>query len=76
MKNHKEPLHMPYSFQRDILKTGEYGNSSIEDDVNKEDEALEDNFVHNLGSGKNLEDPWGEAMASIIEVWCYPLTLT
>jgi len=59
---------MPHSFQRDILKTGEFGNSSIEDDVNKEDEALEDNFFHNLGSGKNLEDPWGEAMASIIEV--------
>ena len=68
VKKHKKDLHMRHGVQRDILEIDEFGKSYTEDEVNKEDEALEDIFVHNLGSAKSLEDPWGEAMASIIQV--------
>jgi len=67
VKKHKKDLHMRHGVQRDILEIDEFGKSYTEDEVNKEDEALEDIFVHNLGSAKSLEDPWGEAMASIIQ---------
>ena len=58
---------MRHAVQRDIQETDDFGKSYKEDKMNKEDAALEDIFTHNLGS-RNLEDPWGEAMASIIQV--------
>ena len=67
VNKHKKDLHISHGAQRDIQEIDDFGKSYKEDKI-EEDDALEDIFTQNLGSSRNLEDPWGEAMASIIQV--------
>jgi len=61
---HKKDLHMRHGVGGDILEFGEFGKSSVEDEVFKED--VEDVFACSA-EGINLKDPWGKAMESIIQ---------
>ena len=62
---HKKDSHMCHGVGGDILEFGEFGKSSVEDEVVKED--VEDVFACSA-EGINPKDPWGKAMESIIQV--------
>lgn len=67
VKKHKKDLHTRHGVGRDIYKIGEYRKSFVEDEVNEEGEALEEDTFALSGEGIKHEDQWGDVMESIIQ---------
>ena len=74
VKKHKKDLHTRHGVGRDIYKIGEYRKSFVEDEVNEEGEALEEDTFALSGEGIKHEDQWGDVMESIIQVCSFSIS--